>query len=86
MWDRIKRRIDAAHYQRRRQGAFQRAFDMGASQRLLLLSVDHRIPQSQLFPFHYYADTFRARHDLDIREVVLEEYGRAEHPLSLIHI
>lgn len=80
MWDSIRRKIDGVHYQRRRQGAFQRPFDATATQRLLLLSVDHRIPQSQLFPFHYYADTFRARHDLDIREVVLEGYGRPEHP------
>jgi hypothetical protein len=80
MWERIKRKVDAALYQRRRQGVFQRPFDATASQRLLLLSVDHRIPQSQLFPFHYYAATFRSRHDLDIRETVLQDYGRPEHP------
>lgn len=80
MWNRIKRRLDVAQYERKRRSAFRAAFDASATQRLLLLGVDHRIPQSQLFPFHYYADAFRAQHDLDIREVPLEEYGRPEHP------
>lgn len=79
MFIRITRRISDALYQRRRQTAFRRPFDMQASGRLLLLAVDHRIPQSQLFAFHYYSDDFRARLDVDIREVPVEDYLESEH-------
>ncbi|QIE44586.1 glycosyltransferase family 1 protein [Pseudohalocynthiibacter aestuariivivens] len=83
MLDRIKRRLQVMAYERRRNGAFQRPFDAGAKHRILLLAVDHRIPQSQFFPFHYYADRFRDRYDADIREVVMEEYGDpAKHPVD----
>jgi len=79
--ERITRRLGAMRYARRRKGAFQRPFDASAKHRVLLLAVDHRIPQSQYFPFHYYADRFRDQYDADIREVVMEEYGpQEEHP------
>ncbi len=79
--ERITRRIGAMRYARRRAGAFQRPFEARARHRILLLAVDHRIPQSQYFPFHHYADRFRERHDADIREVVMDDYGQHEaHP------
>lgn len=74
--ERIKRRIGAVRYARRRAGAFQRPFDASAGRRVLLLAVDHRIPQSQLFPFHHYADALRERLDVDVREVVMTDYGQ----------
>ncbi|RKF16918.1 glycosyltransferase family 1 protein [Roseovarius spongiae] len=78
---RIGTRLRQQIYARQRAGAFQRPFDAGASRRLLLLAVDHRIPQSQYYPFHHYARDFRDRLDCDIREVGMEEYGRsASHP------
>lgn len=80
MFDRITRRLAQARYSRARRGAFRRPFDAGAAHRLLLLAVDHRIPQSQLYPFHYYAADFRRRWDMDIREVPLEAYLDAPHP------
>ncbi len=80
MLTRITRRLRDAQYQRKRRGAFRHPFDPQASRRLLLLAVDHRIPQSQLFPFHYYAADFRTRLDVDIREVPVDEYLDESHP------
>jgi len=69
---RLSRSVSRALYQRRRRGAFRRPFDAAASKRVLLLAVDHPIPQSQLFPYHYYAKAFRQRFDADIREVPVD--------------
>ncbi|MBZ8119280.1 glycosyltransferase family 1 protein [Roseovarius sp. LXJ103] len=80
MLDRVSSKLRQAFYQRKRSGAFQRPFDQSAARKLLLLSVDHRIPQSQLFPFHYYAGALRRDLDMDVREVVAEEYGLEGHP------
>ena len=80
MLERISSKLRQALYARKRQGAFQRPFDQSAARKLLLLSVDHRIPQSQLFPFHYYAGALRRDLDMDVREVVAENYGVEGHP------
>lgn len=80
MWERVSSKLRAGLYQRRRSGAFQRPFDQSAGRKLLLLSVDHRIPQSQLFPFHYYAGALRRDLDMDVREVVAGDYGVEGHP------
>ncbi|WP_113910734.1 glycosyltransferase [Roseovarius dicentrarchi] len=79
MLTRIARRLSDAQYQRKRRTFFRRSFDPHASRRLLLLAVNHRIPQSQLFPFHYYADAFRTDLDVDIREIPVDEYLNAKH-------
>ncbi|MEX1236324.1 MAG: glycosyltransferase [Roseovarius sp.] len=65
-------RLARARHGRKRRGDFQRPFDPAASRRVLLLAVDHPIPQSQLFGFHYYAPSFRERLDADIREVPVD--------------
>ena len=72
MPDRLKRRMIQALYKRRTQGTFRRPFDGAASRRLLLLAVDHSIPQSQLFPFHYHAKAFRDRLDVGIRQLPVD--------------
>ena len=78
---RIRRKLDQARHDRRRRGAFQRPFSGRAAHRLLLLTIDHRIPQSQIFPFHYYADAFATRHDTEIREVEVGRYLNAAGPM-----
>lgn len=72
---RLRRALREAAYARQRRSAFRRPFDADAPHRLLLLAVDHRIPQSQLYPFHHYAAAFRARLACDIREVAAQEYA-----------
>ncbi|MCZ7674749.1 MAG: hypothetical protein M5U35_01020 [Roseovarius sp.] len=66
---RLRRRLAVARHHRRRRGPLRAPFSGDAARRLLILSIDHRIPQSQIFPFHYYARAIRARFDCDIREV-----------------
>lgn len=75
MYDRLRRRMAKYSYARRRRGAFRRPFAGDTAHRLLLLAVDHRIPQSQLYPFHHYAAAFRTRLDCEIREVVADDYA-----------
>ena len=74
MIGRLKNRLAAALHDRRRRGAFQRPFDGNTEHRLLILGIDHRIPQSQVYPFHYYFDALRAR-GVEVREACVETYG-----------
>ena len=71
---RISRKINAALHQRRRRGAFRKPFSGKSARRLLLLTIGERIPQSQIFPFHYYARDFRDALDTEIREVEITDY------------
>ena len=71
---RIRRKLARAAHERRRHGALRAPFSGRTARRLLLLSVDHRIPQSQIFPFHHYAPAFRDRRDTEIREVEIGTY------------
>lgn len=52
----------------------QRPFTGSTRQRLLLLSLPERIPQSQIEPFHYYARDIRSRFDVQIREADARRY------------
>jgi len=66
---RIRRKLAVARYESRRRGPLRAPFSGDAARRLLILSIDHRIPQSQIFPFHHYASAIRARYGTEIREV-----------------
>ncbi|WP_281967824.1 glycosyltransferase [Roseovarius nanhaiticus] len=72
MIDLLLRRLARAAQARKRAGAYRRPFDPGAARKILLLAVDHPIPQSQIFGFHHYADRFRDKWDADIREYPVE--------------
>ncbi len=74
MIGRLRTKWQAGRHERRRRGAFLRPFDMSMPHRLLILGVDHRIPQSQVFPFHYYADALR-QEGVDVREAPVETYA-----------
>ena len=69
MIGRLRLRLARAGHARKRRGGFQRPFDLSARRRILLLAVDHPIPQSQLYPFHHFAARFRDLWDADIREM-----------------
>lgn len=68
----------AAHAGRMRL-IHRRPFSGRAERRLLLLSIDQRIPQSQIHPFHVHAAAIRARHGTELREVPLCDYLSARH-------
>lgn len=71
---RLRRKLTDGLHERRRRGAFCRPFSGDAPQRLLLLTVDHRIPQSQIFPFHFHADRLRQAWQTEIREADIDRY------------
>lgn len=57
-----------------------RPFSRTADKRLLILSIDERIPQSQVHPFHVYADQILQTHGAEVREITTERYLSSEHP------
>jgi len=60
------------HSEKLRANALSKAFSETTSQRLLLVSQSERIPQSQIFPFHFFADDLERAYDVSIRETPLE--------------
>ncbi|MFV0512240.1 MAG: glycosyltransferase [Jhaorihella sp.] len=73
----LARRARAAARLRYRYG---RPFSPAARLRLLILSIDERIPQSQIHPFHFYARQLRDRYGAEIREVPAARYLTAPEP------
>ena len=77
-------RLDAASrrsvwYLKRRLW-LSRPFSRNARHRLLILSVDERIPQSQVHPFHLYSRPAADRFGTEIREIPVTRYLSADHP------
>lgn len=74
----------AAYLQRRRNSARSRIhsqpFTGTTEQRVLLLTIAERIPQSQVHPFHFFADAIRKRHNAEIRELTVESYLEGRWP------
>ncbi|MCB1397422.1 MAG: glycosyltransferase family 1 protein [Rhodobacter sp.] len=74
-FDLLRRR--AAIYARRKRAerlrarAMNRPFGGTAGARLLLITQPERIPQSQIFPFHHYADDLRRLYGAELREANL---------------
>ncbi len=71
---RLRRKLTQGLHERRRRGAFCRPFSGLTPQRLLLLTVDHRIPQSQIFPFHFLSDRLREAWQAEVREADIDTY------------
>jgi hypothetical protein len=63
-----------ALHNRRRRTEFQRMYDGDTAKRLLLITVGQQIPQSQIYPFHFFADQLREVHDVELREVSEEVF------------
>lgn len=59
---------------------YGRPFSASARLRLLILSIDERIPQSQVHPFHFHARQLRDRYGAEIREVTAARYLAADLP------
>lgn len=57
-----------------------RAFSRTTERRVLLLTLDERIPQSQVHPFHHYARAIRDGHDAEVREVTTAAYLEGHWP------
>ena len=51
-----------------RHHAMARPFSKGAAEKLLLVTQPERIPQSQIFPFHHYADDLKGLYGAEVRE------------------
>lgn len=58
----------------RRRLLLSRPFSHSAARRLLILSIDERIPQSQVHPFHVHARQIAARYGIETREIPVDRY------------
>ncbi|MET0382296.1 MAG: hypothetical protein ABW032_02635 [Burkholderiaceae bacterium] len=58
--------------QSRQRPTAARPFPAGARRKLLLVSLPGAIPQSQIFPFHFYRGTLRGRWGYELREIGLQ--------------
>lgn len=56
-----------------RKQAMLRPFSDSTSQRLLLVTQPERIPQSQIYPFHFYKKELRRDYNLELREENMED-------------
>ena len=70
-------RLRGVAYRRRaaklRARAMTRTFPDNAAERLLLITQPERIPQSQIFPFHFFADEIATTYGAAVREADLGE-------------
>jgi hypothetical protein len=55
-----------------RQRAILTPFSSSAGTKLILITQSERIPQSQIFPFHYYADDLKKLYGVEVREADLD--------------
>jgi hypothetical protein len=55
-----------------RQRAMRTPFSASAGIKLILITQAERIPQSQIFPFHYYADELKKVYGVEVREADLD--------------
>jgi Glycosyl transferases group 1 len=58
---------------RQRKKAMAKPFSPGSKVRLLLVSQDERIPQSQVYAFHHFAADLMRHYDAELREADLED-------------
>ncbi|HAR51806.1 glycosyltransferase family protein [Roseovarius nubinhibens] len=76
MIDRFRMKWLETQEEIKRLGRYQRPFDGDLPHRLLILGVDHRIPQSQVYPFHYYRRALKQA-GVEVREANVARYGEA---------
>jgi len=74
MFARISHKLNKVRRERDRNRRYAAAFDPGARERLLLVTLPERIPGSQIFPFHFYRDALRRSHGADISEINLDAF------------
>lgn len=78
--DRVRGLLRRTGKDLRQRHLYGRPFSRNTAKRVLLLSIDARIPQSQIHPFHAYADQIRARADAEIREITADRFLHADQP------
>jgi hypothetical protein len=71
--ERLRRALDRTGQSAVRRRA-SRPFSGTTARRLLLVTIDERIPQSQVHPFHHFAGALRERHDVEVREATLDDW------------
>lgn len=74
MFARVSHKLNKIRRERDRKRRYAAAFDPGARERLLLVTLPERIPGSQIFPFHFYRDALRNAHGADISEINLDAF------------
>ncbi|PIE07388.1 MAG: hypothetical protein CSA74_08395 [Rhodobacterales bacterium] len=74
MIGRVANKLNEIRQARARKHRYGAAFDPGAAERLLLVTLPERIPGSQIFPFHFYAGDLRAAYGADVSELHLEDF------------
>ena len=79
---RIRRKAAALAHGWKRRARFARPFRGDSRHRLLLLSLGARIPQSQIFPFHFYAADLARLYGAELREADIDAFmaGRGRAP------
>ncbi len=80
---RVQKYLDRRLAERVRQRALARSFPPGARSRLLLVTQHETLPQSQVYPFHYYAADLRRLYgtetcEVDLRDFLLGRTGPAK--------
>ena len=68
---RVCKLFNRRHADKLRLQAMAKPFAPDAASRLLLVTQNERLPQSQIYPFHHYAADLRRHYGTDIREVDL---------------
>lgn len=74
MFARVSHKLNRIRRERDRKRRYAAAFDPGARERLLLVTLPERIPGSQIFPFHFYRDDLRDAHGADVSEINLDAF------------
>ncbi len=74
MIGRVAHKLNKIRQARARKSRYGAAFDARAAERLLLVTVPERIPGSQIFPFHFYAEELRAAYGAEVSELHLEDF------------
>lgn len=74
MFARLSHKFNKMRRERERNRRYAAAFDPGARERLLLVTLPERIPGSQVFPFHFYRDGLRRAYGADISEIHLDAF------------
>ena len=78
---RVRKYLDRRKADWLRARAMSRPFTPTAPSRLLLVTQPERLPQSQIYPFHHYADDLRRLYGTDLREADLWDFV-ADRPVA----
>jgi hypothetical protein len=72
--EKVRRAVQRTGRVAAKKWMLSRPFTQTTDKRVLLVTIDERIAQSQIYPFHYFWRTLRECYDAEIREVTIEDY------------